>query len=220
MGGGLADSKTFCLKRLNVVVWGWYTTVMNGERNEKILCRVQQCIPIHKTCLKNTSFPFPSRPWAFPLLIIWPFSYTLAGKNGASYKRTTTMTMTMTTWWKKNWTIFYLSFSKRCEIKSVFVVWQREARYYLEFYAVYNVVNGGWVRCRYWTFFHICPLAEFARENIILFLTRSFFFFTIESRLNRTIIKALVQTIECFSYSLYKYQFSNEHLLCMTLHCQ
>ena len=47
-----------------------------------------------------------------------------------------------------------------------------------------------------------------------------FFFFTIESRLNRTIIKALVQTIECFSYSLYKYQFSKEHLLCMTLHCQ
>lgn len=41
-----------------------------------------------------------------------------------------------------------------------------------------------------------------------------------KSWLNRTIIKALVQTIECFSYSLYKYQFSNEHLLCMTLHCQ
>lgn len=99
MGGGLADTKTFCLKRLNVVVWGWYTTVMNGERNEKILCRVQQCIPIHKTCLKNTSFPSPPRPWAFPLLIIWSFSYTLAGKNGASYKQTTTMTMT--TWWKK-----------------------------------------------------------------------------------------------------------------------
>lgn len=73
MGGGLADTKTFCLKRLNVVVWGWYTTVMNGERNEKILCRVQQCIPIHKTCLKNTSFPSPPRPWAFHFWSYDPF---------------------------------------------------------------------------------------------------------------------------------------------------
>lgn len=158
--------------------------------------------------------PLPASPMGFPLLIIWPFHTHWRERTvrvTSDYDDDDVM--------KKKLNNFYMSFSKRCEIKSVFVVWQREARFYLEFYAVYNVVNGGWVRCRYWTFFHICPLAEFARENIILFLTRSFFF-TIESRLNRTIIKALVQTIECFSYSLYKYQFSNEHLLCMTLHGQ
>lgn len=174
MGGGLADTKTFCLKRLNVVVWGWYTTVMNGERNEKILCRVQQCIPIHKTCLKNTSFPSPPRPWAFHFWSYDPF-------HTHWRERTLRVTSKPRLWrWRrdeKKLNNFYMSFSKRCEIKSVFVVWQREARFYLEFYAVYNVVNGGWVRCRYWTFFHICPLAEFARENIILFLTRSFFFY-------------------------------------------
>ena len=171
----LLDTKTFCLKRLNVVVWGWYTTVMNGERNEKILCRVQQCIPIHKTCLKNNLLPLPASPMGFSTSDHMILFIHIGGKERCElqanhdYDDDDVM--------KKNWTIFYMSFSKRCEIKSVFVVWQREARFYLEFYAVYNVVNGGWVRCRYWTFFHICPLAEFARENIILFLTRSFFFY-------------------------------------------
>ena len=75
-------------------------------------------------------------------------------------------------------------------------------------------VGSGVLTGHFSTFAHS---RNFARENIIL---NPKFFFTIESRLNRTIIKALVQTIECFSYSLYKYQFSNEHLLCMTLHCQ
>lgn len=64
------------------------------------------------------------------------------------------------------------------------------------------------------------PIGGICERKYNFILNPKFFFFTIESRLNRTIIKALVQTIECFSYSLYKYQFSNEHLLCMTLHCQ
>lgn len=64
------------------------------------------------------------------------------------------------------------------------------------------------------------PIGGICKRKYNFILNPKFFFFTIESRLNRTIIKALVQTIECFSYSLYKYQFSNEHLLCMTLHCQ
>lgn len=64
------------------------------------------------------------------------------------------------------------------------------------------------------------PIGGICKRKHNFILNPKFFFFTIESRLNRTIIKALVQTIECFSYSLYKYQFSNEHLLCMTLHCQ
>ena len=64
------------------------------------------------------------------------------------------------------------------------------------------------------------PIGGICKRKYNFILNPNFFFFTIESRLNRTIIKALVQTIECFSYSLYKYQFSNEHLLCMTLHCQ
>ena len=37
-----------------------------------------------------------------------------------------------------------------------------------------HVISEGWVRRHYWKIFHICPSAEFARENIILFLTLSF----------------------------------------------
>lgn len=112
MGGGLADTKTFCLKRLNVVVWGWYTTVMNGERNEKILCRVQQCIPIHKTCLKNTSFPSPPRPWAFHFWSYDPFIH-IGGKERCELQAT----MTMTTWWKKNWTISTCPFRNDAKLR-------------------------------------------------------------------------------------------------------
>ena len=70
---------------------------------------------------KELFLPLPASPMGFAASGHDPFYTRLRGKTvrfASELKQTTTMTMT--TWWKKNWTIFYLSFSKQREIKKVF----------------------------------------------------------------------------------------------------